>query len=358
VTRSFMIDLILDNDFLQIQYFGNTIANYIDAFFFFFCALAFFAILQGVLMSRFHSFAQKTATEIDDMLIEFIQSIRPQLYMLLSAYIAAHTLILHPTLQNVINILMIIAVIFQITRSLQMVVTFAAERFASTNDDEHVRSAAHLLSAILTATVWIFGVMMILSNIGVDITSLVAGVGITGIAIAFAVKEVLADLFSSFSIYFDKPFKAGDVVKIDNKIGIVKKIGIKTTRIESQTGEELIVPNQDMTSSRVHNYKKMEHRNVRINLNIAFDTPVEMLDQIPTEIKNIISHIAHAECKRVHLKDFGEWGLVYEIFYVVDSRDYMAHVNAKHEILLKIKSFLDDNNIQIAHPAQIDINRG
>lgn len=353
-----MISKVIENDILKEVFLGNTVAQYIDALLYFFIAFIVLFVVQKIAMSRFAYFAQKTETEIDNIVLEFIQSIRPHLYTVLAIYISLRTLAMSETMQNVFDVIVIVVVIFQITRSLQVVIEFAAKKIGGADTDEHVHSAAHLLGTIATIIVWVFGIMMILSNIGVNITSLVAGVGIGGIAIAFAVKEALSDLLSSFSIYFDKPFKAGDVVKIDDKVGTVKKIGIKTTRIQSSEGEELVVSNQDMTSSRVHNFKKMEHRNVRIHFGVSFETSAEVLRQIPAEVENIINAVKNAECKRVHFKEFGDWGLMFEVMYVINSRDYTVYMDARQSINLGIKEIFDQKDIELAYPAKMEMAGG
>ncbi len=343
-----MIDFI-GGTYLESVYFGNTVASYIDVILYFVIALVVLFVFQRFLMAQFEKFSQQTTTEVDDVLVEFIQSIRPRLYIIVSLYVALSTLQLNAMAKGSMNAIMIIAVLFQVTRSAQIVIEFFAKKLNG-GEDEHVQSAAQLLNALIVIVVWIFGIMMILSNIGINITSLIAGVGIGGIAVAFAVKELLSDLFSSFSIYFDKPFKAGDTVKVNDEVGKIKKIGVKTTRIISRTGEELVIPNQDMTSSCVHNYKKMDHRNVRTHLSVAFDTPTEVLRAIPDAITEIVNGVPHAECKRVHLKKFSEWGLVFETLYVIDSSDYTTYMDAQHTINIGIKELCDARGIAIASP--------
>ncbi|MEN8252067.1 MAG: mechanosensitive ion channel family protein [Patescibacteria group bacterium] len=345
-----MIEKIVENDILDKMFWGNSVANYVDAFLYFLIALLVLWILQKIIMTKFKKFALKTQTDIDDVIVEFIQSIRPRLYVLLAIYMAFRTLVLGEVVEKFLNVVIIFVVIFQITRSVQIVIEYGANKLADSEDDEHAKSAAHLLSTIVIIAVWVFGIMMILSNIGVNITSLVAGVGIGGIAIAFALKEILSDLFSSFSIYFDKPFKAGDTVKVDKEVGTVQKVGIKTTRIKSRTGEELIVSNQDMTSSRVHNFKRMDHRNAKINFVVEFDTDAEKLEQIPQNIKNIIEKIDNAENKRVHLKEYGEWGFIFEILYKINSREYDEYMNVNQEINFGINRMLGEMEVELAVP--------
>ncbi len=345
-----MIERFIDQEILDKMLWSNSLAEYVDAIIYFIIALLVLWILQKVVMSRFEKFALKTKTDIDDVIVEFFQSIRPRLYIILAMYIALRTLALGEVFQNVLNALVIVVLIFQVTKSIQIVIEFIAKKMSDSEDDEHAKSAAHLLSAIATIIVWIFGIIMILANVGINVASLIAGVGIGGIAIAFAIKEILADLFASFSIYFDKPFKAGDTVKVGEDVGVIQKIGIKTTRVKSRTGEELVVSNQDMTSSRVHNYKRMEYRNSKIKFIIEFDTPVEKMQQIPEKIKELIAEIDNVECKRVHFKEFGEWGFIFETMYTVGSRDYTEYMDAQQEINFAIAQMLNDMSIKIAVP--------
>ena len=345
-----MIERFVDQDVLDIVFWGNPVAGYVDAIIYFVLALMVLFILQKIVMSRFEKFALKTATDIDDVIVEFLQSIKPRLYVILAFYIALRTLVLGEVFQNVLNAFVIVVVIFQITKSIQIVIEFVAKKMSDSEDDEHAKSAAHLLSAITIIIVWIFGIIMILANVGINVASLIAGVGIGGIAIAFAIKEILADLFASFSIYFDKPFKAGDTVKVGEDVGVIQKIGIKTTRVKSRTGEELVVSNQDMTSSRVHNYKRMEYRNSKIRFIIEFDTPVEKMQQIPGKIRELITQMDNVKCKRVHFKEFGEWGFIFETLYTVNSRDYTQYMNAQQEINFAITQMLRDMDITIAVP--------
>jgi small-conductance mechanosensitive channel len=345
-----MIERFFDNEFLDIVIWGNYISDYIDAIIYFLFALLVLYLLQKFVMKKFAKFAKKTKTDIDDVLVEFIYSIKPRLYIILSIYIALRTLTLTDITQNIVNVILIVVVIFQITLSIQIVIEYITKKLSGDEEDEHAKSAAHILSTIAIITVWIFGILMILSNIGVNVGSLVAGVGIGGIAIAFAIKEVLADLFSSFAIYFDKPFKAGDNVKIGDDIGVVQKIGIKTTRIKSRTGEELVISNQDMTSARLHNFKRMDYRNAKFKFIVDLDTPSDVLEQIPGKIKEIVENVENTEFRRAHVKEFGDWGIVFESVHRIGTRDYNEFMDAQHEVNVKIKKMLEDMDVVLAHP--------
>lgn len=345
-----MINKLVKHDSLDLMFFGNSMAEYIDVVLYFIGVLIVLFVLQKFIMSRMSRLAKKTSTDVDDTVVEFIKSIKPRLYVILALYFTLRTINLNDTVQNILDISVIVIVVFQITRSIQIIIEFATQKLSDGEHDEHAQSAAQLLSTIITIVVWIFAIILILSNVGVNVTSLVAGVGIGGIAIAFALKEILSDLFSSFSIYFDKPFRAGDVIKIGDDIGEVQKVGIKTTRIKARAGEELIVSNKELTSSRVHNYKRMEHRNARFEFIVEFDTPSEKLRLIPRQIEEIMARIDNAELVRVHLKEFGEWGLIYEVFYRINSRDFTLYRDVQQEINFAIMEMLNEMSVEIAVP--------
>ncbi len=342
-----MINKIFNNEFLSYVLWGNSIAGYIDAIFYFAVVLIIFFVLQKIVISKISRLAQRTSTDIDDVAVEFMASIKPRLYIVLAFYFTFRVLNLSSLVRNILDVIVIIVVVFQITRIIQVAIEFTAKKLSN---DEHAKSAAQLLSAIATIVIWVFAIILILSNVGIDVTSLIAGVGIGGIAVAFALKEILSDLFSSFSIYFDKPFKAGDVIKIGDDIGEVQKVGIKTTRIKARSGEELVISNKDLTSARVHNYKRMEHRNVRFNVIVDFNTPAQKLRLIPKKIEKIISKLDDTELVRVHLKEFGEWGLIYEVYHRINSRDFALYRDIQQEINFEIMEMLNDMGIEIAVP--------
>jgi small-conductance mechanosensitive channel len=343
-----MIEKFFDHPFLHNTLWHNTVADYGDAILYFLLALAVLYILQRLLMGRLRTYAHKTVTDIDDLVIEFIGSIKPQLYVVFALYIGVQTLYLNDIVHRVLTALLIIVVVFQATRSLQIVIEYAAKKFSSDDNDAHTKSAAHLLGAIVTIIIWIFGLMMVLSNVGINIASLIAGVGIGGIAIAFAIKEVLADLFASFAIYFDKPFKVGDFITAGDVSGEVKTIGIKTTRIKALSGEEIVISNQDLTSSRVHNYRRMNNRNVSFTITVAHDTPVEKIRRIPEMIATIINDTDNATCKRAHLKKVGDWGMEFSVFYTIDSREFGIYMDVNQKIMFGIAEKLEEMDVAVA----------
>jgi small-conductance mechanosensitive channel len=204
----------------------------------------------------------------------------------------------------------------------------------------------------LVISVWIVGTLFLLANLGFDITTIVAGLGIGGIAVALAGQALLGDLFSYFVIVFDKPFELGDFLIIGDILGSVEKIGIKTTRLRSISGEQIIMSNSDLTDSRVRNYKRMERRRVVFKIGVIYGTPAEAVRDIPSIIRAIVEAEESTTFDRAHFAGYGDWSLIYEVVYYVASPDYTLYMDIQQRINLAIYDEFSNRNIQFAYPTQ------
>ena len=191
-----------------------------------------------------------------------------------------------------------------------------------------------------------------LDNLGFNISTLIAGLGITGIAVALAAQALLGDLFSYFVIFFDKPFEIGDFVVFENNSGSIEKIGIKTTRVRSLSGEQLIVSNSKLTNSLVHNYKRMEKRRVVFNIGVTYQTTAEQLKAIPEIVKNIIAKNEYAQFDRGHFQSFGDSSLKFEFVYFILTADYTIYMDVQQNINLEIYEEFGKRGIEFAYPTQ------
>ncbi|MDD3160289.1 MAG: mechanosensitive ion channel family protein, partial [Candidatus ainarchaeum sp.] len=201
--------------------------------------------------------------------------------------------------------------------------------------------------------IYAFAILFVLGNLGINITSLIAGLGIGGIAIALALQNVLTDIFSAITIYFDKPFQVGDYIVLDQgDMGIVQQIGLKSTRITTLHGHELVISNKELTQIRVNNYKKMTRRRVVFPLSVIYDTSNEKLEKIPNLIKNIFDQIEPATFDRCHFKSFGPYSLDFEIVYYMDVPDYYSYMDTLQKINLDIKKDFESEGIVFAYPSQ------
>lgn len=209
------------------------------------------------------------------------------------------------------------------------------------------------ITFIIELLIWTIGVIFLLDNLGLKISAVVTGLGIGGVAIALASQAILGDLFSYFVIFFDKPFEVGDFIVVDPMRGTVEKIGIKTTRIRSLDGEELIFSNTDLTTTRIQNYKRMERRRVPFSIGVVYETPLNHLREIPMIIEEIIQKIERATFDRAHFKSYADFSLVYEIVYYVNDGEYQTYMDIQQEINLQIFAEFQKRGIVFAYPTQL-----
>jgi small-conductance mechanosensitive channel len=189
---------------------------------------------------------------------------------------------------------------------------------------------------IVNIVVWVLGTIFLFDNLGYNVSTILTGVGIGGIAIALAAQNIIGDLFNYFVIFFDKPFEIGDAINVDDKNGTIEYIGLKTTRLRSLSGEQIVIANSDLTKSRVHNFKRQNNRRIEYSFSVLYRTPVDKLKKIPLIIKAIIEKTPGTRFDRAHLARFSEYGLTYVVVYFVTVPDYLVYMNAQESINLKI----------------------
>lgn len=215
------------------------------------------------------------------------------------------------------------------------------------------KTTMNALKTVLRIVLWSIIFIMLVDNIpGVQITALITSLGIGGIAIGLAVQNILGDLFASLSISLDKPFVIGDLIQVDNFFGTVEKIGLKSTRLRSVSGEQLIFSNSDLLNSRIHNFKRLERRRNVINLGVLYQTTPEQLRKIPEIIHSIFSELEGITLDRVHLVDFGDFSINFEFVYWVENADFKFHMDKKQSILLAIFEKFIEYDIEFAYPTQ------
>lgn len=347
-----MLEQIFDKNFWSYQFLGNSVKGYLTALVCFAVLLILFKAFQSFILKRLKKFAQSTKTDIDDTLIKIIRSLRPPFYSFLAFYLALKFLTLNSIIEQIVNIVLIIWVTYQGIIAVQILIDYLVKKGLKTEKEKGAQSAFTLLGKIAKGILWVIGVLLILSNLGVNVTSLVAGLGIGGVAIALALQNILSDLFSSFAIYFDKPFVVGDYISLGEHKGTVEKIGIKTTRLRGPQGEEISISNQELTSARVKNFKKIKERRITFSFGVVYEIQSEKLKQIPNIIESIIKSVSQARFDRIHFTEFGDSALLFEVVYYVQSSDYKTFRNIHQEILFKIKDIFEQKDIVMAYPTQ------
>lgn len=339
--------------FWEYSFLGNTTKEW--AFALGIVIVCFIAIkfFKSIIMQRLKTWSERTKTTIDDFLALTIEkSVLPLLYIG-GIYLAVNTLNIPLNVQRVIHIAFLFVITFFALRILTSTVKEFVFSFIKTQENSELKEKqARGLLIIVNIVIWILGIIFLIDNLGYDITTLVAGLGIGGIAIALAAQTILGDLFSYFVIFFDRPFEIGDFIIVDDKMGTVEYIGIKTTRIRTLGGDQLVCSNTDLTNSRVHNYKRMERRRVVFKLGVIYETSLEQLKKIPEIVKNIIEKMEGVTLDRGHFSGYGDFSLDFEFVYYVEAADYNLYMDKQQAIYLEIFDAFTKEEIEFAYPTQ------
>jgi len=305
-------------------------------------------------LRKLQAFAKKSHTNIDNIAITFFDEVRPIFYFSVSLYIASFFLILPQQVDFVLRALVLFVTLYEGIRGLQRIVDYALRQYLRRRSDAAEESGTMVTAGkiIVNTILWSIGALLLLSNLGINITSLVASLGIGGVAIALAVQTILGDIFSAFSIYFDKPFEVGDFIVIGDDSGIVGKIGLKSTRLQTLRGEELIISNKELTSTRIQNFKKLDRRREVLVLSVVYDTGMKKLRSIPDLAKQAVEKSVDAIFDRCHLNTLSDSSIDYELVYYVDSGDFVAYMDAKQTILQHLLESFREKGIDFAYPTQ------
>lgn len=226
----------------------------------------------------------------------------------------------------------------------------AAARARQVADPDRVTTSV-AIAYLGRVALWSVVGLMILDNLGVNITTLVASLGIGGIALALAVQSILGDLFASLSIVVDKPFVAGDFIIVDSMLGTVERIGLKTTRVRSLDGEQIVFSNADLLKSRIRNLRRMEERRVVFRIAVTYDTPEPTLRALPGLLEAIVTAQPQVRFDRAHLGSLAAPAYTFEVVYYVNSADYRVYMDAQQEIYLGIVAMLGQQGVRLALPA-------
>ncbi|HSP88780.1 MAG TPA: mechanosensitive ion channel family protein [Ignavibacteriaceae bacterium] len=344
-------------DFLKQSYFGNTIYDYAVALGIFILGIIVLTIFKRIVLSRLKKWSANTKTTLDDFLIKGVErSILPVLYLIIF-YFAIKTLTLPETVNKVIDVTAVILTTFFVIRVITSTLKYTLSAYVKKKTPEEEDAERRLkqirgITLILSFTIYVVGFVFLLDNLGFEISAVIAGLGIGGIAIALAAQAILGDLFSYFVIFFDRPFEIGDFIVIGNYKGNIEYIGIKTTRIRSLGGEQIIVSNTDLTNSRIQNFKRMERRRIVFKIGVVYQTPAAKLAEIPNLVRNIIEAQPDIAFDRGHFQNFANSSLDFEFVYFVLSPDYNKYMDIQQDINLKIYNEFEKREIEFAYPTQ------
>jgi small-conductance mechanosensitive channel len=341
-------------DIMENVFFGNRIADYLISGGIFVTSFIVIKIFRHFLLKRLTKWAEKTATTLDDFLIGIVQKIALPFAYFGVLYLSVNTLVLSPPVKRGIDIAIMAILVMCVARLVIALIGYGFNVYSSKRGKEEAleRSLSGILK-VVKLIVWGLAITFFLDNLGFKISAVIAGLGIGGVAVALAAQAVLGDLFSYFSILFDRPFEIGDFIIIGEYLGTIEHIGIKTTRIRSLGGEQVIFSNSDLTSARVRNYKRMGKRRVVFKLGVTYQTPLKKLKEIPGIIEKVVKNVKDTTFDRAHFSSYGDFSLILEVVYYVMSRDYNKYMDIQQEINFAIKKEFESRDIEFAYPTQM-----
>ncbi len=339
--------------FLQYTFWGNTIYSWLFALGIVIVSVIGIKLFRYVVLKRLKTWSSSTSATWDDLLVIGIERLVVPILYVGFLYLAIDTLHLSPKADKVVHIIYMVVLTFCVLRLISAVFRRLLMRVTrrKTADGSAEQSVSGLM-IVLNVVIWILGIIFLIDNLGYSVTTLITGLGIGGIAVALAAQTILGDLFSYFSIFFDKPFEIGDSITIGDQSGTVEKIGIKTTRIRTLGGDQLVCSNSDLTNSRVHNFKRLETRRIVFIIKVVYNTSPEVLEEIPGLVKKIIDQQPKVEYSRGHLAKLDDWSVNFEFVYNVLSPDYGVYMDVHHDINMGIIKMFKERSIRFAFPTQ------
>ncbi len=338
-------------DFLSRVIGGNTVSDYLVSLLILVLGCAAVRFLGHPLFNRLLRLTRRTKTHTDD---HFAVSIKKFLFP--AAYTAIFYLaVIRLSLGVNVARLFVLAVIaaetalgagFLSSSAVYVFKRYWGKKMPGTDNPFGLK----VIAASLRILIWGIALILFLDNMGFKVNTMIAGLGVGGIAIAFAAQSILADIFCFFTIFFDRPFEIGDFIIAGDKSGTVENIGVKTTRLRALSGEQLVFSNADLTGSRIQNFKTMEKRRVLFTLGVTYDTTHDKLALIPEIIKSVVGEVPDTLFGRAHFTAYGAYSLNFEIVYFVLSGDYDQYMDVNHQINLRIKEEFNARGIEFAYP--------
>ena len=339
---------------LEQQYLGNSIEEWLIAAGVMVVTFVVLKLVQRILVSRIGHLAERTKTDIDDAIVEVLSKTKFFFLAIVSVYASSYVLTLSPSALRLVHTVLVFGFLIQGAVWGNTIIAFLLGRAVKKRMTEDAASATTLsaLGFVSKLVLWAVLLLLALDNLGVNITGLVAGLGIGGIAVALAIQNILGDLFASLSIVLDKPFVIGDFIIVDQHLGTVEHIGLKTTRIRSLSGEQTVFSNADLLNSRIRNFKRMFERRVVFSVGVTYQTQHDKLATIGKMLQDIIEAQHDVRFDRAHFKDFGDSSLNFEIVYYVQSPDYNRYMDIQQAINLEIYRRFGQEGIDFAYPTR------
>jgi small-conductance mechanosensitive channel len=340
-------------ELLAQEYYGNTVQQYVIALSIIIGGIFFVRIFRNRLLNQIKRLTEKTETKLDDYLIGGVGKFGLPILNFVAVYAGLSFLVFTDKVEKIISNAFTAIIAYYAVRLVSSIIRLILESFTLRQEGGQDKlKQINSIMLIINFVIWSLGLLFLFDNLGYDVTAVIAGLGIGGIAIALAAQNILGDLFNYFVIFFDRPFEIGDFIKVDDKLGTIEYIGIKTTRIKSITGEQLVFSNSDLTNSRIHNFKHMERRRIVFSLGVVYQTPPALLEKIPVILRTIVETQSSVTFDRAHFQKFSSFSLDYEVVYFIESSDYNQYMDIQQKINLEIFKTFAQEAIEFAYPTQ------
>lgn len=333
---------------LHQTYWNNTILSYLTSIGVIVIGFIILRILKRVVLNRLKGYFKRTKTNADDFALKLAEKgVLPLCYAGL-VFFGIKTLNLHPTVDKILHVAIIVVLVYFVVRIIVSLIDFLLGLYLQKQNRLQAKEGLRGVMIMVKVILWIFGFVFLIGNLGYDIKTLLAGLGIGGVAIALAAQSVLSDVFAYFAILFDRPFDVGEFLIIGDELGTVTHIGVKTTRIQSLWGEELSYSNKNMLNNWIHNYSRMERRRAVFGLYVSYDTPADKLEQIPEEVKKIINDQEKISIDRVHFFEFRDYCLYFEAVYFSLEPGYTEYRDKQQNINLAVCRKFEEMGVKFA----------
>jgi len=344
---------------LAARFYGNPISLWLIAAALFVGAFTVLMVVRHVVINRLARLAERTQTALDDLGVDIFRRTRP-FYLLVLSFTAASLLLTLPLgVREGIRYLAVVVVALQAARWGNGIIAFWTTRLAARRTGPDGGSATTMIAVgyVARAGLWVLLLLLALDNLGINITALVTGLGIGGVAVALAVQNVLSDLFGALTIVLDKPFAVGDGIAVDTVEGTVEHIGLKSTRVRAYSGEQIVLPNANLLQSRIRNYQRLVERRAILRLRVAYGTPPEVVERVPAMLREIVSAQEQVRFDRSHFTGIGESSLDFETVYYITSSDYNLFMNTQQAVHLAILRRFRTEGVELALPTRALVQR-
>ena len=310
-------------------------------------------IFAPVILRKLKRVAERTDNHIDDIAVLAVQRFVVPFLYIGGFYMGLAYLTLPDRVDKIVHTCLMLVYTFFILRVITTVFHYLVISFLGKQEDgETKQKQVRGLLIIVKVIIWAVGMIFTLDNLGFNVSTIIAGMGISGIAIALAAQAILADLFSYFIILFDRPFEIGDYIVFETEAGVVEYVGVKSTKLRTLNGQVLICSNKDLTNARLNNYKNITRRQTLFKIGVTYQTPPHVLEAIPTMIKEIIDEHPTAAFDRVHFSGFGDSSLDFEIVYYSQSPEFAVFMSTRQDIFFSIFKKFEKEGISFAYPTR------